>query len=86
MELQIPGLEQVQNDIKELKAMVTALNPMNSEDKFIPRTKTLEEFDLSQSTVRNREQDGSLTPYKIGNRTYYKMSNIHSLLERSIRK
>ena len=81
MELQIPGLEQVQKELQELKEMVGNLNPMATEDKYIPKTKMFEMFDLSGSTLRNREQDGTLIVYKIGARTYYKLSDIHSMLE-----
>ncbi len=81
--LQIPGLDTIQKEIQELKEMVSVLNPMNKEDKYIPKTKMFEMFDLSTSTLRNREQDDSLAVYKIGNRTYYKLKDIHRLLENS---
>ena len=83
MELQIPGLDLIQRQIQELKEMVSVLNPMEKEDKYIPKTKMFEAFDLSGSTLRNREQDGSLTVYKIGVRTYYKLSEIHAMMEKS---
>ena len=83
MELQIPGLDSIQNQLDELKDMINVLNPMTTEDKYIPKTKMFETFDLSGSTLRNREQDGSLTIYKIGVRTYYKLSEIHAMLEKT---
>lgn len=86
MELQIPGLDLIQKQLEDLKEMVSVLNPSNTEDKYIPKTRMFEEFDLSTSTLRNRETDGSLTPYKIGVRTYYKLSDIHALLEKSTKK
>jgi len=83
MELQIPGLDIIQQELADLKEMISVLNPSNKEEKYIPKTRMMAEFDLSQSTLRNREQDGSLIRYKIGNRSYYKMSDIHKLLESS---
>lgn len=86
MELQIPGLEKIQKQLEELKTMVSVLNPESTGEKYLPKTKMFEQFDLSSSTLRNRETDGSLTPYKIGVRTYYKVSEIHALLEKSAKK
>lgn len=81
MELQIPGLNLVLQELQDLKEMVKVLDPMVTEEKYIPKTRMSEMFDLSNSTLRNREMDGSLTMYKIGVRTYYKLSDIHSMLE-----
>ena len=81
MELQIPGLNLILEELQELKEMVKVLDPMETEDKYIPKTRMPEMFDLSYSTLRNRELDGSLTIYKIGVRSYYKLSDIHSMLE-----
>jgi excisionase family DNA binding protein len=41
-------------------------------------------FKISKTTVRNWKQDGKLKPYKVGNKVYYKCSDIDTLMKKSI--
>ena len=74
------NFESIKQELQEIKEMILVIHP-STEEKYIPKTRMMTEFDLSQSTLRNREQDGSLIKYKIGNRSYYKMSQVEELLE-----
>ena len=73
-------LELLQLQINELNKLLTS-----QKDEYIPKTRMLELYDLSTSTLRNRVQDGLLTPYKIAHRVYFKKSEIHRILEESVK-
>ena len=69
-------LDDIQNDIKELKQ---SLQPKAAEE-YLTRMEASDMLKCDLSTIHNWTKKGKLVAYKIGNRVYYKRSQIESVL------
>ena len=68
--------ERLQNQIKELKQDFEPKQPA----EYLTRNEVAELLKCDLSTIHNWTVKGKLTPYGIGNRVYYKRSEIESVL------
>jgi excisionase family DNA binding protein len=69
-------LDDIQNDIKELKK---SMQPRTS-DENLTRKEAASMLKCDISTIHNWTKKGKLIPYKLGNRVYYKRSQIESVM------
>ena len=69
-------LDEIQNEIKDLKK---SLQPKTTEE-YLTRSETADMLKCDVSTIHNWTKKGKLVAYKIGNRVYYKRSQIESVL------
>ena len=69
-------LDDIQNQIKELGK---SLQPKTA-DEYLTRTETADMLKCDISTIHNWTKKGKLVAYKIGNRVYYKLSQIESVM------
>ena len=56
------------------------------ETEFLTRKQTAELFGVSLATIHDWNNNGSLKPYKMGNRTYYRRSELLETLYNSNRR
>lgn len=62
---------------QELKQMVQANNVVKeTENDFLTRKQTSEFFQVSNVTLHDWVKKGILHPYKMGNRTYFRKSDL----------
>lgn len=66
----------LQNQIKELKENFEPVKPT----EYITRNELAELLKCDLSTIHNWTKKGKLIPYGIGNRVYYKRSEIEAVL------
>jgi hypothetical protein len=67
--------ESVKAQLKELYQELKE-SPKTEEAEFISRKETAELFKISLVTVHEWSKLGLIKPYKLGNRTYYKRSEL----------
>jgi excisionase family DNA binding protein len=71
----------VRNEIASLKE---TLYPKPSERKeLVTRKETAQLFDVTLPTIHEWIKKGYIYPYKLGNRTYFKMSELMEVLNNS---
>ncbi len=68
--------DDIQNQIKDLKK---SLQPKSAEE-YLTRSETSDLLKCDISTIHNWTKKGKLIAYKIGNRVYYKRSQIESVM------
>lgn len=69
-------LDDIQNQLKELKK---SMLPKTTEE-YLTRNETADMLKCDLSTIHNWTKKGKLIAYKIGNRVYYKRSQIESVM------
>jgi hypothetical protein len=67
--------ENVKTQLKELFVEMHG-TPKEDEHEFLTRKETAALFKVSLVTVHDWSNNGILKPYKLGNRTYYKYSEL----------
>lgn len=74
---QLTGLfEGLQNQLNDLKERFEPKTPV----EYLTRTEVSEMLKCDLSTVHNWTKKGKLIPYGIGNRVYYKRSEVEAVL------
>lgn len=76
--------EKVKSQLKELFKEIQGTSK-EDEHEFITRKETAALFKVSLVTVHDWSNNGILKPYKLGNRTYYKYSELLEALFNSNR-
>jgi hypothetical protein len=61
---------------RELSELSKTLNPESLESPHLTRRETAKFFDVSLNCVNDWARKGILKPYKVGQRTYFKRSEI----------
>ncbi len=69
-------LDEIQDQIKQL---AKSLHP-KSVDEYLTRSEAADMLKCDISTIHNWTKKGKLIAYKIGNRVYYKRSQIESVM------
>ena len=71
-----------------LEQLVNKIESKSSKDEpeFLTRKKTADFFGVSLATIHDWNNNGSLKPYKMGNRTYYRRSELLETLYNSNRR
>ena len=72
--------KEILNGFKELFKEAYQQTPQKDTDKLLSRRATADFFGVDSSTLHNWAKSGKLTPYGIGARVYYKMSDIEKAL------
>jgi hypothetical protein len=67
-------------DFKKVLKEASQVVPQKEIDKLLSRKDTSEYLGVDLSTLHNWNKSGKLTPYGIGNRVFYKMSDIEKAL------
>ncbi len=68
--------ERIQAQLTELKQSFQPIQP----PEYLTRTEVAEMLKCDLSTIHNWTKKGTLIPYGIGNRVYYKRSEVESVL------
>jgi Zn-dependent oligopeptidase len=78
------SFEQYQSDIKELKSLIKENNQgalkVIDEEVYYSRKYLASKFDVELSTIHNWCKKGYLKPHGIGNRVYFKKSEVDEAL------
>lgn len=78
------SFEQYQSDIKELKSLIKENNSESlkvfDEEIYYTRKQLAAKFDVELSTIHNWCKKGYLKPLGIGNRVYFKKSEVEAAL------
>jgi excisionase family DNA binding protein len=77
--------ESVKTQIQELSNYLKALTPTKNEKEFLTRKEVAELFKVSLVTIHEWCNSGVLKHYKVGNRTYFKYSELLETLYNSNR-
>lgn len=77
--------ESVKTQIQELSNYLKASNPQKEEKEFLTRKEVAELFKVSLVTIHEWCNNGVLKHYKVGNRTYFKYSELLETLYNSNR-
>jgi excisionase family DNA binding protein len=84
-ELVILISESVKTQIQELSNYLKALPPTKNEKEFLTRKEVAELFKVSLVTIHEWCNSGILKHYKVGNRTYFKYTELLETLYNSNR-
>jgi hypothetical protein len=76
--------ESVKSQIQELINATNKEHPKDVNDLF-SRKETAEFFKVSLVSIHSWMKDGIIKPYKVGNRTYFKKSELITVVESSNR-
>lgn len=76
--------ESVKTQIQDLLSSSTKEQPKEEND-FLTRKETAKFFKISLVSVHQWVKDGLIKPYKVGNRTYFKKSELITVIESSNR-
>ena len=71
---------EVVQGLKEVLKEASQVVPQREIDKLLSSRETADFFKVDLSTLWNWNKSGKLTPYGIGSRVYYKMSDIEKAL------
>jgi len=80
MKIELPELQQILQEIKDLRAEVKTLQ-QGFKVPYMTRSEFCKEFSISISSCRNYERDEILTPKKLGSKTLYNITEINSFLD-----
>ena len=69
-------LDDIQNQINELSKSLQ----LKAADEYLTRTEAAEMLKCDISTIHNWTKKGKLIAHKLGNRVYYKSSQIESVM------
>lgn len=72
----ISRFDDLQNQIRELKKSLQFKQP----EEYLTRSETADLLKCDISTIHNWTKKGKLVAFKIGNRVYYKLSQIESVM------
>lgn len=76
-ELQEEILKGVKSQIDELK---THLQPQLVEETYLTINQVAEKFSVSKVSINNWQRNGTLKPYQLAGRIYFKLSDIEKSL------
>jgi hypothetical protein len=76
--------ESVKNHFQELSKKME-VKTTSIEKEFLTRKETAQLFQISLVTIHEWQNNGILKPYKMGNRTYFKYSELLDVLYKSNR-
>jgi hypothetical protein len=76
--------ESVKNHFQELSKKME-VKTTSIEKEFLTRKETAQLFQISLVTIHEWQNNGVLKPYKMGNRTYFKYSELLDVLYKSNR-
>ena len=76
--------ESVKSQIQEL-INATNKEQLKDENDLLSRKETAEFFKVSLVSIHSWMKDGIIKPYKVGNRTYFKKSELINVVESSNR-
>lgn len=79
------SIQDIQTAVKnEIASLKEALYPKPSQRKeLVTRKETAQLFDVTLPTIHDWINKGYIHPYKLGNRTYFKMSELMEVLNNS---
>ena len=77
--------ESVKTQIQELSIQLKETQPTKEDKDFLSRKETSQLFNVSLVTIHQWSNDKIIKPYKIGNRTFYKRSELLDTLYNSNR-
>lgn len=74
--------EAVRHELKQFNQLAE-FNRSHPEKELLTRKETAELFDVSMVTIHDWCKHGILKPYKVGNRTYFKRSEVFDVVSES---
>jgi hypothetical protein len=77
--------ESVKTQIQELVNTTTAPKTPTGEKELLTRKETADFFKVSLVSIHAWMKDGIIKPYKVGNKTYFKKSELMQVVESSNR-
>jgi predicted DNA-binding transcriptional regulator AlpA len=79
-EIILERLDRIERALEKIDARITAENPIQKE--LLTREETCELFSFNKTTLWKHTKSGKFKSYGIGNRVYYKRSELLEVLQR----
>ena len=78
--LKVEGLEEIQNQIRELASKIAEIQQQNKAQKWLSNAEARELLGVTSRTLQNYRDNGIISYSKVGSKIYYKASDIEDHL------